>query len=105
MGKDQHEVERLATDRYKARLLRAMWLLNKQLGVWQEDDIMLEKITVRAPKFEGGDTMVIMKGTTGNRRVVAFHSEADPGLAIEGALSRYEERELKWREDKYPPQG
>lgn len=103
-SKLEREGDRFAA-KYKERLLRGLWLLNKNLGIWQEDDIMIEKIVVRAPKFEGGDVMVIVKGVTGNRRVVAFHNESDPGLAIAGALTRFEERELTWREDKYPPAG
>jgi hypothetical protein len=64
-------------------------------------DGQITEIRIKRPRFEGDDTMVIVKALADGKKFVAFHtSDSAPG-ALAGAMARLEQKQLKWREDAY----
>ena len=84
---------------------RSMWLLLTRLwdvaGEVQLMDGQITEIRIKRPRFDGDDTMVIVKALAEGKKYVSFHTSGDAPSALVGALSRLDAQQLKWREDQY----
>ena len=66
-----------------------------------DEDVVVLRMTIRLPQYEGQEYMVIVGARSPEGRVVTFHSSETFAEAVRGALARLENRSNKWREDKY----
>jgi hypothetical protein len=81
--------------------------------VWQADgavmrsidrpelfDVSLREVRVKVPSVAGDEFMVVVKGESDEGSVVAFYRAEDYASAVTGAILAWENRSLKWREDR-----
>lgn len=78
-------------------LLELCW--NMQSGS-RLADMTLISFTVRAPKYAGGDIMVVAKAHDHGQDFVNFASAATAGDALMAALEKIHNETAKWREDR-----
>lgn len=64
-------------------------------------DVVLTDIRVKLPFEEYGSTMVILKGYRGDEKLVGFHRADEAQAALAGALNKFHQGDVKWREDEY----
>lgn len=65
-------------------------------------EVNLTGFSVRTPAAEGGEWLVVLRGTDHEGGpVVAFHSALGIGEALAGASGRMQNGTLKWKPDQY----
>lgn len=95
--------DRLYADR-KERMGRRLW--QADAAVYRSTDqphlfeVSLSEVRVKMPRIVGDEFMVVIKGVTDEGNVVAFYRAEDYASAVTGALLAWENRSLKWREDR-----
>lgn len=63
-------------------------------------EVLLYEVRVKIPASSGDEFMVVLKGESEDGKVVAFYRADDYASAVTGALLAWENRSLKWREDR-----
>jgi hypothetical protein len=63
-------------------------------------DVVLREVRVRFPTESSTEFLVVLKGEAEGGAVVAFHQASTFFEAITGALRRFQNKDLKWREDR-----
>jgi hypothetical protein len=65
------------------------------------DEVRITRIKVILPARAPGETLVVVQGKIEETALVAFHRGDTSAEALAGALNRYHNGGLKWREDEY----
>jgi hypothetical protein len=63
-------------------------------------DTSLVEVRVKCPRIAGEEFLVVLKGMTDDGAVVSFYRADDFASAVTGAVLAWENRSLKWREDR-----
>jgi len=63
--------------------------------------VTLTDIRIKLPFEEYGSTMIILKGHREGEHLVGFHRADDAQGALAGALAKFHNGDVKWREDEY----
>ena len=84
------------TEAYGRALMRWTPMTSDYIG----DDMQIREIRVKTPLTTGNEYLVIMKPTSGGRKVIAFHGAATYEDAMAGALDKLEKNLLNWKEDR-----
>lgn len=82
-----------------ARLGRVLWALDQLIARGMHDGTEIHELRLRAPTEEGGDWLLVCKGTVDTQRLVAFHGAGSLGEALRGGYERLRNGQMKWRED------
>ena len=90
---------RAAMEQHLQKLGAALVVLDS--AAYEDTDTrpLLTGLTVRIPQVEGAEVLVVLKGTQGAEKVVAFHSDDAISTALKGAALRFRNNSLKWKED------
>jgi hypothetical protein len=63
-------------------------------------EVSLTEVRVKLPRIKNDEFMVVLKGESDEGSVVAFYRADDYASAVTGALLSWENKSLKWREDR-----
>lgn len=64
--------------------------------------VELVALRLKFPADENGECLVVLTGYDGNGApVVAFHTAVSATEAVVGAINRFQNGTLKWKEDEY----
>lgn len=91
--------ERQAKD--DRRLLHAGLVLDRSESAPNSQGVWLQQVKIRIPAMEHGETMIVLTGASAEGPVVAFHRGDGVSQTLAGAINRYHNGALKWREDQY----
>jgi len=64
-------------------------------------DVWFQGLSVRPPTALRAEWLVVMRVNTEEQPVVAFHSAGTFAEALKGALERFENGSLVWKDDAY----
>jgi hypothetical protein len=67
----------------------------------EPETFKLGSLTIRPPKEEGGEFLVIIRASLEGRAFVGFTSGYDIGAALRLAIARVENGSMSWKEDQY----
>jgi hypothetical protein len=87
--------------RAMVRLAEAITDFERQADRLSESDLLITSMTIRCPGFDRGDYLLVLRGTTPDGAVVAFHNAPTLWETLEGAVNRLKNGSLKWKEDQY----
>lgn len=87
-------------ERMGRRLAQADTAVYRSLDQPAHFEVLLTEVRVKFPDVPLGEFMVVLKGVTDDGKVVAFYRADDYASAVTGALLSWENRSLKWREDR-----
>lgn len=90
-----------AVHRVGTGMIRADAVIYKMLRYWAPEDLTLYELRVKLPEDYEGEYMVVIKGVSDGKKLVSFHRSPDLSTAVIGAIDRYADDQLRWREDKY----
>lgn len=68
---------------------------------WAERGVDLRSFTVRPPKEDGGEWLVVARIRKEGEPMVGFTSGGDPAGALQTALNRMYNGSMDWRRDEY----
>ncbi len=66
-----------------------------------EADVLVTRVSVRAPDVPGGEYFVVVNAVVEGQRSVGFGSGMDVISALGGTVARITNGTMKWREDDY----
>ncbi len=66
-----------------------------------DEDVRITRLTVRFPKHEAGEFLVVVGMVTGDVKKVGFHGSYSFEEALRGCVARLENRTMVWRDDRY----
>jgi hypothetical protein len=79
----------------------AISALDAMLNGYRRLDVEITGFSVRAPKVQGGEFLLVIRGIEEDVSVVAFHSSTDLTEAFRSLEARINNGSLKWRLDEY----
>lgn len=102
---------RQVEQQYEARAKRArertqllLWMLDSWMREEDMQGMVIDQIVIRNGRDRGDEPLVIVKARFEGRKYVGFHSATDVEAAVQGALERVRNQDMKWREDRpYEP--
>ena len=80
---------------------QAMFRMDALLERYDDEDVFIGGLSLRAPGMDQSDWFVVVRAETPEGKVVAFHSAPTFLEAIQGVVARLDNRSLKWKEDQY----
>lgn len=87
-------------ERMGKRLMQADNAMYRSVDQPHLFEVSVTEVRVKCPRIPGDEFMVVVKGVSDEGNVVAFYRAEDYASAVTGALLAWENRSLKWREDK-----
>jgi hypothetical protein len=87
--------------RAMVRLAESITDFERQADRLSEEDLLLTSMTVRLPGYDRTDYLLVLRGTTPQGPVVAFHNAPTLWETMEGVVNRLKNGSLKWKEDQY----
>jgi hypothetical protein len=66
-----------------------------------EEGFLITGFSVRLPRTEDQDVLVVVRAITAEGPVVGFHGSLDLGEAIVGMIGRLQANTMKWKDDEY----
>lgn len=83
------------------KLLHAGLVLERSESQPNSQGVWLHQVKVKIPADMHGETMVVLTGGSAEGPVVAFHRGDGVPQTLAGAINRYHNGTLKWKEDQY----
>lgn len=87
--------------RAMVRLAEAIVDFERQADRLAETDLFIQSMTIRLPSYDRAEYLLVLRGTTPDGAVVAFHNAPTLWETIEGTVNRLKNGSLKWKEDQY----
>lgn len=87
-------------ERMGRRLMQADNAMYRCLDRPELFEVSVTEVRVKCPRVQGDEFMVIVKGESDEGPVVGFYRADDYASAVTGALLAWENKSLKWREDR-----
>lgn len=97
-GEVRHEA---AARQQERRFYDAFMELGLRWEQWAERGVLVLSLTLRSPKEDGGDWLVVIRAQQDGVPVVSFTSGNTPTAALESSLNRLSNGTAKWRDDEY----
>lgn len=88
------------------KVLLALWRIERLAADFEGRDLRITAINVRAPRSEGEDWLVTIKAETEDqKRFVGFNGSPSLAEALMGAQARFDNGQIKWKEDNWQGKG